>query len=107
MLAAARDSTNPNDFALVCLLGLLGLRIFETTSLDISDLGEEHGHRVVRVVGKGHKVVLVPMPPAVAALSTAPSPVATSDRSCSTATAAGWTATPQPDVCTGCKKLRE
>ena len=66
MLVAARDSTNANDFALVCLLGLLGLRIFETTSLDISDLGEEHGHRVVRVVGKGHKIVLVPMPPAVA-----------------------------------------
>ncbi len=66
MLSAGRDSINPNDFALVCLLGLLGLRIFETTSLDISDLGEEHGHRVVRVVGKGHKIVLVPMPPAVA-----------------------------------------
>jgi integrase len=65
MLTAARDSANPNDFALVCLLGLLGLRIFETTSLDICDFGEEHGHRVVRVVGKGHKVVLVPMPPAV------------------------------------------
>jgi integrase/recombinase XerD len=66
MLAAARDSTNPCDFALVCLLGLLGLRIFEATSLDIADLGEEHGHRVLRVVCKGHKVVLVPMPPAVA-----------------------------------------
>jgi hypothetical protein len=65
-LAAARDSTNPNDFALVCLLGLLGLRIFEATTLDITDLGEEHGHRVLRVVGKGHKIVLVPMPPAVA-----------------------------------------
>jgi integrase/recombinase XerD len=66
MLAAARDSTNPSDFALVCLLGLLGLRISEVTSLDIIDLGEEHGHRVLRVVGKGHKIVLVPMPPAVA-----------------------------------------
>ena len=66
MLATARDSANVNDFALVCLLGLLGLRIFEATSLDIADLGEEHGHRVARVVGKGHKIVLVPMPPAVA-----------------------------------------
>ncbi|HET6911617.1 MAG TPA: tyrosine-type recombinase/integrase [Mycobacteriales bacterium] len=66
ILAAARDSANPNDFALVCLLGLLGLRIFEATGLDISDLGEEHGHRVLRVVGKGHKIVLVPLPPAVA-----------------------------------------
>ena len=66
MLAAARDSANPADFALVCLLGLLGLRIFEATGLDIADLGEEHGHRVLRVIGKGHKIVLVPMPPAVA-----------------------------------------
>ncbi len=66
MLTAARLSPNPFDFALVCLLGLLGLQIHETTSLDISDLGEEHGHRVLRVVGKGHKIVLVPMPPAVA-----------------------------------------
>jgi site-specific recombinase XerD len=66
MLAAARDSANANDFALVCLLGLLGLRIFEATGLDIADIGEEHGHRVLRVVGKGHKIVLVPMPPAVA-----------------------------------------
>ncbi|WP_328291360.1 phage integrase N-terminal SAM-like domain-containing protein [Kineococcus sp. NBC_00420] len=29
MLSTARDSANPCDFALVCLLGLLGLRIFD------------------------------------------------------------------------------
>ena len=29
MLTAGRDSANPNDFALVAMLGLLGLRIFE------------------------------------------------------------------------------
>jgi hypothetical protein len=45
------------------MLGLLGLRIFEATSADIADLGEEHGHRVLRVCGKGSKVVLVPLPP--------------------------------------------
>lgn len=66
MLAAGRDSADPSDFALVCLLGLLGLRISEATGLEVRDLGEEHGHRVVRVVGKGDKVVLVPLPPAVA-----------------------------------------
>jgi integrase len=48
------------------MLGLLGLRIFEACAADIADLGEEHGHRVLRVVGKGTKVVLVPLPPAVA-----------------------------------------
>ena len=47
------------------LLGLLGLRIFEATGADIADLGEEHGHRVLRVCGKGTKIVLVPLPPAV------------------------------------------
>jgi len=65
LLTAARESANPCDFALVVMLGLLGLRIFEATSADIADLGEEHGHRVLRVCGKGTKIVLVPLPPAV------------------------------------------
>jgi integrase/recombinase XerD len=47
------------------MLGLLGLRIFEATGTDIADLGEEHGHRVLTVHGKGDRVVLVPLPPAV------------------------------------------
>jgi integrase len=65
LLAAARQSPNRCDFALVCLLGLLGLRIFEATGLNIGDLGEEHGHHVLRVAGKGGKTVLIPLPPAV------------------------------------------
>ena len=65
LLTAARESANDYDFALVAMLGLLGLRIFEATGADIADLGEEHGHRVLRVCGKGTKVVLVPLPPAV------------------------------------------
>jgi integrase/recombinase XerD len=65
LLTTARQSANPCDFALVAMLGLLGLRIFEATGADIGDVGEEHGHRVLRVCGKGSKVVLVPLPPAV------------------------------------------
>jgi integrase len=65
LLTAARESSKASDFALVAMLGLLGLRIFEATGADIADLGEEHGHRVLRVCGKGTKVVLVPLPPAV------------------------------------------
>jgi integrase/recombinase XerD len=65
LLTTARKSSNPSDFALVAMLGLLGLRIFEATGADIKDLGEEHGHRVLRVCGKGTKVVLIPLPPAV------------------------------------------
>ena len=41
------------------------MRIFEATGADIADLGEEHGHRVLYVCGKGTKVVLAPLPPAV------------------------------------------
>jgi site-specific recombinase XerD len=66
MLTAARESANVYDFALVAMLRLLGLRIFEATGADVADLGEEHGHRVLRVVGNGTKIVLVPLPPAVA-----------------------------------------
>jgi hypothetical protein len=40
---AARRSSSPCDFALIAMLGLLGLRIFEATSADIADLGEERG----------------------------------------------------------------
>jgi hypothetical protein len=53
LLTTARESSNPCNFALVAMLGLLGLRIFEATAADIADLGEEHGHRVLRVCGKG------------------------------------------------------
>jgi integrase/recombinase XerD len=45
VLTAGRQSPNRCDFALVSMLGLLGLRIFEATGSDIDDLGEEHGHR--------------------------------------------------------------
>jgi integrase/recombinase XerD len=55
--------SQPYDFALVCLLGL---RIFEACGANIEDLGEEHGHRVLKVRGKGSRTVLVPKPPAVA-----------------------------------------
>jgi integrase/recombinase XerD len=65
LLAAARDSINPNDFALVAMLGLLGLRIFEATSADITALSEVHGHRVLTIRGKGDKLATIPLPPAV------------------------------------------
>lgn len=32
---------------------------------DIAGLGTQHGHRVLRVSGKGTKIVLLPLPPAV------------------------------------------
>jgi integrase/recombinase XerD len=44
LLTAARESSNPYDFALVAMPRLLGLRIFEATSANIANLGEQHGH---------------------------------------------------------------
>src|SRR3984957_4585708 len=64
LLTAARESANPFGFALGAMLGLPGFRIFEATGANIADFGEEHGHRVLRVCGKGSKVVHVPLPPA-------------------------------------------
>jgi site-specific recombinase XerD len=97
LLTAARESANPADFALVAMLGLLGLRIFEATGANIADLGEEHGHRVLRVCGKGSKAVQVPLPPA--ARSTGPPGPGTTGRSCSTTAAPGWTAMRPPAAC--------
>ncbi|MEU0886250.1 hypothetical protein ABZ345_47420 [Lentzea sp. NPDC005914] len=103
LLTAARESANRFDFALVAMLGLLGLRVFEACATDISDIGEEHGHRVLRVVGKGGKVVLVPLPPA---RSTTLSANATTARSCSTDETCAWTGTAQPADCAGCPRYR-
>jgi integrase len=65
MIVAARTSMILCDYGLVAMLGLLGLRIFEACRADVTDLREEHGHRVLRVRGKGNKTVLVSLPPAV------------------------------------------
>ena len=99
LLTAARQSPSPCDFALVAMLGLLGLRIFEATGSDIGDLGEEHGHRVLRVCGKGTKIVLVPLPPAVGRAIDRAVGDRTAGRSCSTAAAPGWTGTRPPAAC--------
>ncbi len=65
IIVAARTSTNPFDFALVAMLGPLGLRVFKACSASVDDIGEDHGHRVLRVLGKGTKLALIPLPPAV------------------------------------------
>ncbi|SDY49501.1 hypothetical protein SAMN05444365_102435 [Micromonospora pattaloongensis] len=83
LITTARLSADPNDFTLVALLGLLGLRIFEARGPDIADQGEERGHRVLRVRGKGGKLVLVSLPPAVArAIDRAIDERASGPRSC-------------------------
>jgi integrase/recombinase XerD len=73
MLTAARESHSLYDFALVAMLGLLGLRIFEATGADIEDLGEEHGHRVLGVRGRGARLCSSRCRPPPGGRSTVPS----------------------------------
>ena len=98
--SAARESPNPCDFALVAMLGLLGLRVFKATGSDIADLGEEHGHRVLRVCGKGTKVVLVPLPPAVGRALDRAIGNRTRGPVLLTAVVPGWTGMRPPAACT-------
>ena len=101
LISTARLSPNTNDFALITMLGLLGLRIFEACDANIANLGEEHGHRVLKVRGKGDKTVLIPATAELSpARSTGPSRTATPGRSSATPTAPGWTDT-QPSAGSG------
>ena len=61
LLAAARTS-GPNDHALVCLLGMLGLRISEACATDITGIRYEAGYEVLHVLGKGAKPADIPPP---------------------------------------------
>jgi hypothetical protein len=101
LLTAARQSPDPCDFALVAMLGLLGLRIFEATSANIADLGEEHGHRVLRVCGKAPKSSWYRCHQQSAGPLTGQPQTAPTGWYCSTAAAPGWTGTPPPAACAG------
>jgi integrase len=107
LITTARLSINPNDFALVALLGLLGPRIFEACSASISDLGEEHGHRVLRVRAKAAKLSSFRRRQQSAEPSTGRSATATMVRSCATRSASAWIATPPPDGSSTRPTLRE
>ena len=61
LLAATRVS-GPNDHALVCLLGMLGLRVSEACATDITDLRYEAGYELLHVLGKGAKPADIPLP---------------------------------------------
>lgn len=65
LLAVSAASRSVMDHALIVMLGMLGLRVSEACSVHIEDLGNERGHRTIRILGKGHKRATVPMPPPV------------------------------------------
>jgi integrase len=65
MLVAA-GLAGARDHALINLLALNGLRVSEALGADIEDLGLGRGHRTLRIVRKGGKVVTVPLAPRTA-----------------------------------------
>ena len=66
-LLDAAQTSGPRDHALVCLLGLSGLRITETLSTGAVDLAHERGHRTLKLKRKGGKRQTVALAPRTAA----------------------------------------
>lgn len=89
----------PNEHALISLLAINGLRISEALGADIAALGLERGHRTLTVLGKGSKIVTVPLAPAPRERSTLPSANDLTDRPSYDPTANGWTATAPAGSC--------
>ena len=64
-LHAARGVSDQH-WALVTLMGVLGLRVSEACNVQIGDWdGIEQGHRVLRLIGKGNKPATIPLPVSV------------------------------------------
>lgn len=64
ILHACRRS--PQRGALVMLMGVMALRVSEACAVRVEDIaGYKHGHRVLRLVGKGGKPALMAIPPLV------------------------------------------
>lgn len=55
------ETMEPRAHALICLLGLNGLRVSETCNLDIEDLGHHKGQRTAQLLRKGGKTQTVPL----------------------------------------------
>jgi site-specific recombinase XerD len=65
VVRAARESRQPADWALVTLLGTLGMRVSAACAVQLGDLSKDaEGYRLLHTVGKGDKpsVKVLPIP---------------------------------------------
>lgn len=62
-LLRVAEKARRSEYALVCLLGLNGLRVSEACNARVADLGMHRGHRTLSIVGKGNKPALIPLAP--------------------------------------------
>jgi len=70
LVAAADADTGPQALRTAAVVRLLlhnALRVDEACAADIADLGEDSGHRVLRVVRKGARKAKIPLTPATVA----------------------------------------
>jgi site-specific recombinase XerD len=95
LLAAAEDEGG-YGYALVCLLGLNGLRVSEACHPNIDDLGGSLYQRTLRILGKGDKPAEIPLNPRTTRQSTKLLTAAATVRCCSTAGAIACNATTPP-----------
>ncbi len=91
LLSAARAS-GPNDHALVCLLGMLGLRVSEACAAEIIDIRYEAGYELLHVVGKGVKPADIPLPISVLRAVHEATTAGGAARSCGPGPGGGWSA---------------
>ena len=61
--SSSRPSATPEHAAQAALLSLNGLRVSEAYATDAEDLGFDQGHRTMRIIGKGHKLAVIPLVP--------------------------------------------
>jgi len=62
-LLATAEAEGGHPYALICLLGLNGLRVSEACSPDVRDLGGARYQPTLRIVGKGDRLAEVPLNP--------------------------------------------
>jgi len=61
LLTSAR-ADGPHSHALVALLGMVGLRVGEACSANVTDLHANSGYELLSVMGKGSKPATIPLP---------------------------------------------
>lgn len=55
-------TSSPEKWALVSLMGLMGLRVSEAISINVEDIhGENRGYRTLSIIGKGSKPATIPI----------------------------------------------
>jgi integrase/recombinase XerD len=106
LLTAARESPNVFDFALVTMLGLLGLRIFEACGADIADVARSTATASCEYLAKARRSCWCRYHPQWGERWTMRSPTGSAARSSSTDADDGWIGIARPAGYAGWRRHR-